>query len=393
MGESIRGQLRDIDSPYRDEIPVEARTIHRGLGVIPNRAGRFRHSRDNPLPADVVVVDEASMIDLPLMARLLEALPPAAHLILLGDRDQLASVHAGAVLGDLCGEEGRDRRLSRSFAAELSKLVDLREDAIGNDKESSIADAVVELRHSHRFDEHSGIGRLARAVNEGDADSVTVALEKSENIEHIRLAKGDALPERLKKSIVDGFKAAISKGEPKKVLEELNRIRVLCAHRKGARGVEGLNRLIVEWLAKEEIIDPRGAYFHGRLLMITENDYRTRLFNGDIGIVLREKNTGTLKAYFDDERDGEPRSLLPTQLPAHETAFAMTIHKSQGSEFDEVVVMLPDERSPILTRELIYTGITRAKSGVKLVGSDEVIKAAIKERIERQSGLEEWLWK
>lgn len=386
MAESVRAQLDKVPEEVRELLPTEASTLHRALGSHPEMPSRFRHHADDPLSADVVVVDEASMVDLPMMARLFDALLPDAHLILVGDREQLASVDAGAVLAELAGPKTPSRGVSKAFAHELSKLIDLPASLV-QEGLPPIADAVVELRHSHRFTEHGGIGKLAKAIQSGDEAKVLEALNEK-GVEYVRPAKGQGLPDTLMRTIVDAYAEAIRRERsPEEALNNLLALRVLCAHRRGALGVEGMNAAILEALREKKIVTGRSAFFHGRVVMITENDRSQNLFNGDIGIVREVK--GETRVYFESALDGKS----PARLPAHETAFAMTIHKSQGSEFDHAIVVLPDEPSKIVTRELLYTGITRAKQKVTVVGNDEVLRAAVHERIIRASGLEDWLWR
>jgi len=384
MAESIAANLDKVPERLRSLLPTEASTLHRALGSNPVMPTRLRHHADNPLPADVVVVDEASMVDLPMMARLFDALLPDARLILVGDREQLASVDAGAVLAELAGPRTHSRGVSKAFANELSKLIDIPSDLV-REGLPPIADAVVALRHSHRFKDDGGIGKLAKAIQSGDEARVFEALNE-EGVHYVRLAKGKGLPETLLEEIVEAYRKAIRAGSPDEALKELLGLRVLCAHRRGELGVEGMNAAILEALREKRIVTDRSAFFRGRVVMITENDRSQNLFNGDIGIVLERE--GQRRVHFESALDGKS----PARLPAHETAFAMTIHKSQGSEFDHAIVVLPDEPSRIVTRELLYTGITRAKTKVTIVGTDEVIRAAVRETITRASGLEDWLW-
>jgi len=381
MGESIQNNLAKVPERLREGLVTEPpSTLHRALGANPMTPGRFKHHADNPLPHDVVIVDEASMVDLPMMARLFDALLPDARLILVGDREQLASVDAGAVLAELAGPRTLTRGVSKAFAKELSKLIDVPSDLV-RDSLPPIADAVVALRHSHRFKDDGGIGKLAKAIQSGDETRVFEALTEK-GVEYVRPAKGKRLPNALMDAIVTAYEAAIRATSPKQALERLLALRVLCAHRRGDLGVEGMNATILDALREKKVVSGRSAFFNGRVVMITENDRSQSLFNGDIGIVRGDR------VYFESDLDGKS----PARLPAHETAFAMTIHKSQGSEFDHAIVVLPDEPSRIVTRELLYTGITRAKTKVTVVGTDEVIRAAVRETITRASGLEDWLW-
>ncbi len=370
---------------------AEVTTLHRLLQPV---AGTplFRRNAANPLAADLVVVDEASMVDLALMAKLLDALPAGARLILVGDKDQLASVEAGAVLGDICG-----RRHAPVFAEAMGERV--REltgqtvpiGAPGGD----LGECIVELKTSRRFAAGSAIGELSRAVNRGDgAQALDILARPGEaSVAWVNAGGGAALAP----IILAGYRTYADRGGPAELLDRLNRFRVLCAHRAGRLGAEGVNRRAERLLARQGRIriDPRRAtpWYAGRPVLITRNDYRLGLFNGDTGIALPDSEAGTdeLYVHFNDPGGGL-RRFLPYRLPAHETVFAMTVHKSQGSEFDEVLLVLPDRDSPVLTRELIYTALTRARRRITLAADPALLTAAIRRRIDRASGLREALW-
>ncbi len=334
LQESLREATEKLPEELGAGLQLRATTIHRRLGWRPDAPTRFRHDRDRPLPADVVICDEASMVDLPLMAKLIDAVPPTARLILLGDRDQLASVEAGAVLGDICHGEG----------------------------DPPISKCLVNLSKSWRFAEAPGIGALALAINAGDAADALAILASQESPEVSRIdAPEDARPDDLVgQAVLDGYRDYTRTTDPRTALAALNRFRVLCAHRRGRFGVEALNRLIRARLVGAGLLSPRGEWYAGRPVIVTRNDYQIELFNGDVGVTLRDPQ-GRLRVHFEG-LDGTPRSFHPARLPPCETVFAMTVHKSQGSEFDEVILMLPTRGSRILTRELVYTGVTRAKS-------------------------------
>jgi exodeoxyribonuclease V alpha subunit len=376
------------------DIPEEARTIHRCLGSRPGRPGRFCHDADNPLATDLVLVDEASMVDLALMVRLLDAVPPRARLILLGDRDQLASVDAGAVLGDICNAEDT-RGFSASFTGRVADICGDEPAASANtDAATGVWDCVAHLTKSFRYKESSGIGVLARAVNAGDVASVRRILSSGDHqdVSLRPLPREGALGDELRDLVVQGYRPYLTATGAAAKFDAFNRFRVLCAHRRGPHGVDDTNELAERALASAKLLARSGATYAGRPVLVTTNDYNVRLFNGDIGLILEEEpSRGRLTATF-SAPDGTTRSLAPSRLPPHETAFAMTIHKSQGSEFDEVVVLLPEEISPILSRELIYTAVTRARSKVTIFGDAEVVAHAVARRIERASGLREAIW-
>ena len=379
-------------------IPGEAMTIHRLLGV---RSGsvRFRYDRNNPLPVDLVVVDEASMVDLALMAKLVLALPPRARLILLGDKDQLASVEAGAVLGDICGDSPG---FSRAFRERLIEVAGQDPggypppktlQGVGPETGPPIRDAIVELRRSYRFGEQSGIGRLARHVNQGDGREGLALLERGEWEDVIwrPLESPRDLAARLA-DVADRLGVYLAVDTPEAALAGLDRFRVLSAHRAGPFGVEALNQRIEERLEARGLIRPRSPWYHGRPVLITANDYSLRLFNGDLGITLSDPaSEGRLRVFF-RTAEGGIRRLPPARLPEHETAYASTVHKSQGSEAETVLLVLPNELSPVMTREMIYTGITRARSRVEIWGAGPVFEAAVTRRLQRSSGLRDALW-
>lgn len=386
LTESIRGAKAALDCApaVTVRIPEEAVTLHRLLGW---RPGGYRHGADQPLPVDVLVVDEASMVDLPMMARLTAALPARARLILLGDKDQLASVEAGNVLGDLCGEE-HGPAFSPALATRLRPLARLPEIAEGA---APIEDSVVLLTRSYRFDVDSGIGRLARCVNAGDVEGVHDVLHDDApgDIAWQPLA-GPALPRALLGDVVAHYRLFLQARDVETALEAFNRFRVLCALKVGPLGVSAINAAIEEALAREGLIHPEHHWYAGRPVMVTANDYGLRLYNGDVGLVWPRPQSGRLAAFFPIV-DGGLREVYPSRLAAVETCYAMTVHKSQGSEFDEVLIALPGADSPVMTRELLYTGITRARRRVVISGDASALSAA-QRRITRRSGLREALW-
>ncbi len=375
------------------QIPEEASTLHRLLGARPDSA-YFRHDRDNPLPVDVLVVDEVSMVGLALMAKTVDALPPAARLILLGDKDQLASVEAGAVLGDLCFGGGR---FSPEFRARLTALTG-EPLPRGRITPPPLADAIVLLRHSYRFGAASGIGALARAVNGGKAAEAVALLASPPggDIAWRTLAEPAELPAQLAEPVGEGFapylRATREGAGPAAVFERFNQFRVLSALRNGPFGVEALNGLCEAALRDRGLIQTRQDWYLGRPVMIVRNDYNLRLFNGDIGITLPDPDEPERMRVFFLGSDGALRSFAPARLPEHETVYAMTVHKSQGSEFDRVLVVTPNESSPVLSRELVYTALTRAKQQAAFHGLPEVLAGAVERRLRRSSGLRDRLW-
>ncbi len=392
LGEAVQETLEGLATTEeaRAAVPASATTIHRLLGTI-SGSSEFRHHPGNPLPVDVLVVDEASMVDIALMAALVRALPPGARLILLGDRDQLASVEAGAVLGDICGTE-RPRGYSRRLRGVLERAAGggLPADGAGA---SPMSDAIVLLEESHRFAEGSGIQAVSRALNRGEPDLTMELLGRGgfPDIAWSPLPGAGEIHPRLRRPAVQGYGWCARPGDPAAAGRSLERFSILCALREGPFGARAVNLLVERALAEEGIISPGGRWYRGMPVMISRNDYELQLFNGDMGVVLSPERGGGLQACF-AMPDGTVRRFHPVRLPEHETAYAMTVHKSQGSEFDRVLVLLPDRPSPVLTRELLYTAVTRAREYVEIWAPEDVLRSAVSRRTLRSSGLEEALW-
>ncbi|MBW2456677.1 MAG: exodeoxyribonuclease V subunit alpha [Deltaproteobacteria bacterium] len=394
LSESIK-QSRDklpFSEPVRAAIPAEASTIHRALGVMRGRTHRFYRNAQNPLLTDLLLVDEASMVDVALMARLIQALPAKARLILLGDKDQLASVEAGAVLGDIC-EVGLGRGFSVPFAEACEKQIGERPPC-GQEApaDTGIGDCVVELQRSYRYKPGSGIEALANAINDGKGKRAVEILHSGQykDVAIEALGKDGTLPGHLEAIAVTGYEEYLSQDEPAAMLAKLGKLRILCAHRRGRQGVEHANRAIEAALARQDLIDPQGAMYRGRPLIVTQNDYSVRLFNGDVGIIVEHAESGALRAYF-VAPDGTERFLSPARVPDPQSVYATTVHKSQGSEFDHVCLVLPKKASAVVTRELLYTAVTRAKRQVTVYGAPQVLIAGVDKRTERASGLKDLL--
>ncbi|KRG37889.1 exodeoxyribonuclease V subunit alpha [Stenotrophomonas panacihumi] len=386
MAESLRaatlrlraeGGLADIT----DALPDSASTLHRLLGTVPDRP-QFRHHADNPLEADIVVVDEASMVDLPLMCKLVEAVADGTQLILLGDPDQLPSVEAGDVLAAVLTAAGEGDALARGDAAALAPLVGSR--AGGAVASAPLAGHRVHLLRGYRQDADFELAPLADAVRAGDATGALALLrgDPLAGVEyHETVLDPLAVPQA---GLLAHWRALGEAPDPHAALQWAGRLRLLTAVREGPQGSRGLNARIEAQLGGHPI-GAAPAYFPGRLLLITENSYRHRLFNGDVGVVLRDAG-GALVAWFADGA-GDVRGFHPSALPAHESAFAMTVHKAQGSEFDEVWLQLPARDARVLSRELVYTGLTRARRRLHLAGSEAVLRAALARHAQRISGL------
>ena len=378
------------DQAILSNIPDEAITIHRLLGI---QAGsqRARFNSEHPIPTDVLVVDEASMVDLSLMTRMLEAVPFSARTILLGDEDQLASVEAGAILGDIC-RGGRTVRSEPSAA-----VVSVSNTAAPKEIGGGLGECIVRLTRSYRFDEKSGIGRLAEAIRRGDADTVMAVLNHPGDAAVTRVDSsnggGDiaALETMLTPFIRTYFLPYLTAADTERRLRLLNRFRILCAHRRGMVGVSQVNDVVERLIRHETDLQTDHPWYPGKPIMMLQNDYQLGLYNGDVGMIgASVSDEENYTAYFPDS-EGGMRSVAPARLSAHETVYAMTVHKSQGSEFDHVLVILPAHRSPVVTRELLYTAVTRAKKGVTIFGPDDVIREAVNTPVHRASGLSEQL--
>ena len=438
LNESIAGAVSKLDlsalgngNAVRESINTDVVTLHRLLGSRPDTR-HFRHHPGNPLMLDVLVVDEASMVDLEMMAALLAALPEQARLILLGDKDQLASVEAGALLSELCQRANGGHYLPHTRDWLQSVTGEQVPDSLVDPQGTAMDQAVVMLRHSYRFDAQSGIGQLAEAVNDGDvkalkqvwkhgyADLAQLTLSTDDDAE-LRdwVVKGGTkqFPAAARREGVEppvGYQhylnvmiqARPADNEPPeafnrwaaKVLLAYSQFQLLCALRGGRWGVEGLNQRIADILRKEGLLKASIGWYPGRPVLVTRNDYSQRLMNGDIGITLEIPHrladgtvVPTLRvAFLAGDGTQDIRWVMPGRLQAVETVFAMTVHKSQGSEFTHTALLLPENLSPILTRELIYTGITRARHWFSLGcvgGMNAVLPDAVKRRVLRASGL------
>lgn len=422
LTESISQQVLSLNVPdsVREKIPTQVTTVHRLLGSRPGTR-HFRHHIGNPLPLDVLVVDEASMIDLEMMANLLDALPPHARLVLLGDKDQLASVEAGAVLGDLCrdAEAGwyspDTRQWLQAVSGEDLSASGLHEDLDGS---HPLAQQVVMLRYSRRFGEGSGIGQLARWVNQQNAEEARKLLAARSHNDLFCLSLKGEHDHALERLVLDGqgdeaqgyryYLNLLQSARPaldtpredaawtywaQQLLQAFDAFQLLCAVRKGPWGVEGLNQRITAALRKVRLIEGDDQWYEGRPVLMTRNDYGLGLMNGDIGIALKlpESDGGpqVLRVAFPrNDGQGGVRFVLPSRLNDVETVYAMTVHKSQGSEFTHTALILPDALNPVLTKELIYTGITRAKRWFSLIEPrGGVFEEAVRRKVKRLSGL------
>jgi exodeoxyribonuclease V alpha subunit len=367
-----------------------ASTIHRLLGA--RGEGRFRHTASNPLPHDIIIVDETSMVSLSLISHLLAAVRADARVVLVGDPDQLSAIEAGAVLRDIVGPAANGASFGPGMRSILTRVT-------GTDpgpaaRETAFGSGVVVLSRGHRFG--APIGALAEAIRSGDADAAVSALSAGGadirwwNADAAELAGDPAASGALRAIVVAEFGALLTaarRGEPAVALGELGRLRLLCAHRQGRYGVRSWTLLVEEWLSEALGLVLEGDYA-GRPLMVTENDYELRLYNGDSGVVVAGDDGVT--ASFEHE-DGT-LSVAPARLAAVETAYASTIHKSQGSQFQTAAVILPEPDSRLLTRELLYTAVTRASSRLMVVGTEAALRAAVARPVQRATGLRDRLW-
>ncbi|MBK6288110.1 MAG: exodeoxyribonuclease V subunit alpha [Gammaproteobacteria bacterium] len=392
VGESLAREVAamraagTVEQALLERLPQGAETLHRLLGAGSNG---FRHDAQNPLPADLVVLDESSMIDLRLLDALLLALPAHARLVMLGDSEQLDAVEAGSVFGALCTGSGRYSAARAREIEALAGCVVATEEAC-----SPVQDTIALLGHSYRFDAGGGIGRLAAAVNAGDGeranallDSADPAIARTVYGEHL----GDSQMAAIRAGYTELLGALRAGADAQQLLALQERFRVLCALREGEFGVAGLNRAIERTLASAGLIDDSTPFYAGRPLLVTRNDHGLRLYNGDLGLVVPGLE-GHHEVLF-RAPDGSARRLPPGRLPDHETAFAMTVHKSQGSEFDEICLVLPPPSSApgLAGREMLYTAITRARRRVLFILPEARLEERWFTATKRVSGLRERL--
>ncbi len=369
---------------------IDAATIHRLLGYVKD-SPYFRHNSDNPLNFDVLIVDESSMIGSSLMAKLLSAVKPQSRIILLGDKDQLASVEAGSILGDICLTQKQCmNHLTKENADWINQFTNKEQAKIHSSfilkmgQGNILQEHIVELKRSHRFKSTEGIGKFSKAVINGLLDEEMITTSIPTDGEYVQVCNNYKSDELY--ALMDHYKAYITEPDIKKALQKLNDVRFLCAVRQGDYGVNQYNQFIEQCLNDKGLIQPGSMFYENQPIMITQNDYNLGLFNGDIGII-RKDEEGKLKAWFEDPECGI-KSIHIGYLNAYDTVFAMTIHKSQGSEFTYVGIILPkDDNSPLLTRELIYTGITRAKKSAVIFTSNEVLINGTRKMVERASGI------
>lgn len=386
LKDSLKESIKKINCPdeIKQKFPNEALTIHRLLGYIPD-SPFFRHDNSNPIPADILIVDEASMIPLALMEKLFDAVKEGTRIILLGDKDQLASVEAGSVLNDISDAAGVNC-FSSDFRKRYMKLTGENLPAYDAEKKQ-IENLIIGLNHSYRFDDSKGIGYLSRAVNSGDFDEALriISSDSSGEIEFEKLPSRAELSAKLKNKIIPFFKNIVSALSVEEAYAELQKFRILLGAREGFYGAVSINIMAEEILKNEGLMEMSSQFYNGRPVLINKNDYKLNLFNGDNGLIWREKD-GRARAYF-MSNDGKLKSHSPLSLPEHETSFAMSVHKTQGSEFENILLILPDNESKLLTRELVYTGITRARKKAGIWYKEHIFKKAVENATGRSSGL------
>jgi exodeoxyribonuclease V alpha subunit len=412
LTESISAAKIKLPTALQANLPEQCQTIHRLLGAKP-QSPHFRANANHPLHLDVLVLDEASMVDLPLMAKLFAALPKHAQIILLGDQDQLASVETGSVLSDICAasqlqSDNPDNALmaySNTMQQHLNKLISVPNLEVLASQipiQSVIRDNVVRLVKSHRFNENSGIGQLAKYVKAGQFVQSLSLLNSDQFTDISWHQPSQTSPQTVANEILKTlitqllpiyqlYTQAIQQGDLRQAFKYLQQQQVLCAQKSGYWGVTQLNALIENELHKQGMIDNSKDFYIGRPVMLSKNDHQLKLFNGDIGIVMSDPNNATLTKVWFVTPEGELRGLLPSRLPTLETLYAMTIHKSQGSEFESVYLCLPPitptNQGRGLNRELIYTGLTRAKKYFMLFAQPKALGLSLGQQCLRGSGL------
>lgn len=396
LGEAITHAKTELVAPpaVLSAIPEQAYTVHRLFSLLPRLDLPQSLNAELTLPADLVLVDEASMADIELLNHLLDVLPPDCRFILVGDHAQLASVGAGSVLSDICGGIDQDTVFSDAYAQTLHTVFsgDFKDIAQLPPKLAlqQPTDSLIFLTRNYRFkDSEQGLSKLSPLVRYGKAWEA-VALLNNEYDNAVKL-KGNIIPAQIIRQLTPLVKkhyAPMFKAESvREALAHFDNFRILCAVKEGPFGSQNFNKACEYILREMGLISAHDGYYHGQPLLIGKNDYHLRLFNGDIGIVWREKGEKALRVYFHDYQQDKLRAFAVYSLPGNETAYAMTVHRSQGSEFNDTLLVLPDKDNRILTRELVYTGISRARQKLEIWSREDVLTMAIKRRLERKSGL------
>jgi exodeoxyribonuclease V alpha subunit len=388
MAESLKKADLKVDAGITEKFQaMQPSTIHRLLKYIPD-SPYFKHNRQKPLDYDVLIIDESSMIDVALFAKLLDAIGPQTRLILLGDKDQLASVEAGSLFGDLCQAQKDLNIFTESRAGLINSFCELpsaqiTQNSIAEKPSHPLFQHIIELQHSHRFKAEEGIGKFSAAIIQNDEEVIKSFLIPGADPQ---VQVDMDYSQKLFEDFVKGYEEYIREKDIKTAILKLNGLKILCAIRDGEQGLYALNRKVEKYLSDRKLITLTNEFYEHRPILVSSNNYALGLFNGDVGII-RKDEKGILKAWFEDS-EGKLTPVIPGLLSSVETVYAMTIHKSQGSEFDRVMLVLPDaENISILTRELLYTGLTRAKSKILLQGKEAIILQSANARVQRASGI------
>ena len=385
LQESIRSARDNINvsDDIRSAIPDSAVTLHQLLGAR-RHTSAFKHDEDNPLPYDVIIVDEVSMVDQALMSKLMKALLEDTKLILLGDKDQLASVEAGSVLGDICLHA--ENSYSSNMADWLQSLsLTLPHSSIASNPKP-LTDNITLLTKSYRFDHGSGISLLAESINNGEAEEAIRLLTSSKHssIAFTQLEDAADLEKIIARKVDRYYSKLVKNISPKKAFSILREFRILAAHRSGPWGIEYLNKLVEEMLSRKKLVPKYRQWYAGKPVIVNVNDYSLGLYNGDTGICL-PNDEGELRVYFEGEEGF--KEIIPNRLPNHNRAYALTVHKSQGAEFNHILLMLPVQTSKVVSRELIYTAVTRARTTVDVLSTKKTFRKGIASKLKRRSGL------
>lgn len=387
MYESLNNTNIDLPNEIKTKFEsLKPSTIHSLLGYIYNSVN-FKYNSKNTLPFDWIIVDEASMIDVPMFAKLLQAMDQQARIILLGDKDQLASVEAGSLLGDLCLSVEKINQFTAEKAEWINQFITAEEHKITpafiNTENKLLAGKITELKLSHRFNSEGGIGKLSKAILNNES---TILQEYIASPIDANVIIDTAYSNEVLQQFTEGYNDFIQEPNIKNAIKKLNNLRILVAVREGDRGLYAVNKKVENILQQKKLINIDSEFYHNRPIIVTKNMYEFGLFNGDVGIIRNGR------AYFELANQEEPKPFLPAYITSAETVFAMTIHKSQGSEFTKVLIVLPEgTENPLLTKELLYTGVTRAKNTVTIQASGATILHAANATVKRTSGLRERL--
>jgi len=387
MADSLKNTKLKLSAEIKEKFNnLSPSTIHRLLKTIPSSI-YFKHNAENPLPYDVVIVDESSMIDVAIFSKLLDAIGNGTRLILLGDKNQLASVEAGSLLGDFCKSLTDVNQFDATTASFINQFIidDPRrlKDSDISEPNHPLSGHIIELMKSHRFKSDSGIGKLSKAIINNEQQVLKDWIHtQQQSIVQLDIKNSPALFELF----VEGYEAYISEPNIAKALQKLNNLRVLCAVRLSSFGLYAINKKIEAVLQRKGLLNTNEAFYENRPIIVTQNYPDLHLFNGDVGIIRTDEN-GVKKAWFEDA-EKTIRGVLPAYISNMETVFAMTIHKSQGSEYDKILVILPENAdNKLLTRELLYTAVTRSKNELIVQAPEKIILQTIAEKVKRASGI------